>query len=368
MILFIIIYTFLVSFNSFESLALNVKEKVTPIKLKDKMSVKELIDEFSNSGAFNAGKLAKACKIFERMVQEDSFVALTLAGALIPAGLGRAIATMVKRGLIDFIISTGANLYHDIHFALEQGIFKGVDESEDLKLLEEEKVRIYDICIDYQALLSSDKFVRNSVLNLKGRVSSCEIHYNLGKSLASLVKDPDISLLVQAYLCDLPIYTPSPGDSSIGMNLAQLRLDDHNLSVDPELDVLETTAIVYKAEKNGGIILGGGAPKNFYLQTQPMLSQILGLDKKGHDYIIQISVDSPHYGGLSGATPSEAITWKKVNPREDENCVVVYSDATIAAPLLFSYALEVGLKRELKRLYSKRKEMLDELIKNIRKT
>ncbi|MEM4311595.1 MAG: deoxyhypusine synthase [Nitrososphaerales archaeon] len=341
-----------------------MKKKVIPINLKEKMSMKDLIEEFSNSGAFNAGKLAKACKLYERMVDNGATIALTLAGALIPAGLGRAIGIMVKRGLIDFIISTGANLYHDIHFALEQEVFHGVSEAEDIKLLREGKVRIYDISVDYKALLNTDKFVKESLEldKLKGRVSSSEIHYHLGKRVYSLAKDPEISLLAQAYHYDLPIYTPSPGDSSIGMELASLRIDGYNISIDPEIDVLETTAIVYKAEKNGGIILGGGAPKNFYLQTQPMLSQVLGIDKKGHDYIVQVSIDTPHYGGLSGATPSEAVTWGKVNPEEGDNWVVVYSDASIVAPIIFSYALEVGLKRDLKRFYSKRKEILEELL------
>ncbi|MCX8191406.1 MAG: deoxyhypusine synthase family protein, partial [Nitrososphaerales archaeon] len=127
--------------------------------------------------------------------------------------------------------------------------------------------------------------------------------------------------------------------------------------------VLETTAIIFNSEKNGVIVLGGGAPKNFYLQTQPMLSQILGRELKGHDYFIQITTDVPQYGGLSGATPYEAVSWGKVDPTGLENCVVIHADATIAAPILFAYILSTGKVREQRRLYSKREEFVEKLKK-----
>ncbi|MBI4552399.1 MAG: deoxyhypusine synthase family protein, partial [Candidatus Latescibacteria bacterium] len=146
-----------------------------------------------------------------------------------------------------------------------------------------------------------------------------------------------------------------------GMNLAATKLRGHRLTVDPDLDVIETSAIVYTSEKNGAIVAGGGSPKNFYLQTQPTLSQIFKLDRGGQDYFIQITTDAPHWGGLSGATPQEAVSWGKIHPGELSKHVVVYSDSTIALPLLFSYICSVREPRPRKQLYLKRETAVNAL-------
>ena len=159
----------------------------------------------------------------------------------------------------------------------------------------------------------------------------------------------------------MPLYSPSPGDSYIGMYLALLLMLNNEVVIDTDLDILETAAIVFSCKKTGAVELGGGAPKNFYMQTQPMLSQIMNIEKGGHDYFIQITSDAPHWGGLSGATPSEAISWKKIKPNDVKNDVVVYCDVSIAAPLIFSYILSRKHKRKLKRLYNKREEHLENL-------
>ena len=142
-----------------------------------------------------------------------------------------------------------------------------------------------------------------------------------------------------------------------------MKLRGGETTIDPDLDVLQSTAIVYDADVNGVVILGGGSPKNFYLQTQPTLWQILDLNRGGHEYVLQISTDSPQWGGLSGATPSEAISWGKVQADMLKNHVVVYSDATIAAPLVFSHALSTRKKRKPKRLYARLPDMYEALRK-----
>jgi deoxyhypusine synthase len=147
------------------------------------------------------------------------------------------------------------------------------------------------------------------------------------------------------------------------MNVAAMKLRGGETTVDPDLDVLQSTAIVYDAKVNGVVILGGGSPKNFYLQTQPTLWQILDLNRGGHEYVLQISTDSPQWGGLSGATPSEAISWGKVQANMMKNHVVVYSDTTIAAPVVFSYALATRKKRKPKRLFRRLPEMYETLRK-----
>ncbi len=145
------------------------------------------------------------------------------------------------------------------------------------------------------------------------------------------------------------------------MNVARNALDGSALTLDPLADVNETTAIVQHGTRNGVIILGGGSPKNFYLQTQPQLWEVLGINKGGHDYFIQITADAPHWGGLSGATPSEAVSWGKIKPDQLSSTVVVYSDSTIALPLLTAYAVSKAEARPRRELYAQRATLLKDL-------
>ena len=165
-------------------------------------------------------------------------------------------------------------------------------------------------------------------------------------------------MLTAAHEAGVPLYTSSPGDSTIGMNVAALALAGNQLKFDVERDVNETTAIVHRAKKSGGksavIIFGGGSPKNFILQTEPQLQEIMGIAEKGHDYFVQVTDARPDTGGLSGATPSEAMTWGKVDPEQLPDTVVCYADSTIAMPIMAAYALEVAGPRPLKRLYDQR--------------
>jgi len=312
--------------------------------------------------AFNSARLSEACKIYRKMIEENATICLTMAGALTPAGMGGGIIEVMERGLIDFIITTGANMYHDIHFALDLPLYRGYFAADDMELARDDIVRIYDIFIPMRTLLETDRYIQDN-MDLEGNFSTAEIHHYLGKKLLENAPKPEQSILATAAKYDIPIYSPSPGDSSIGMNVAYLKARGRNISMDVERDVLETAAIIYASEKSGVIILGGGAPKNFFMQTQPMLSQILMLPEKGHDYFIQITADAPHWGGLSGATASEAISWKKMNAMS-KTYVTIYGDATIIAPLLFDKVR--NMRKEHKRLYKKREEMMEELMGEIK--
>ncbi|UCD13100.1 MAG: deoxyhypusine synthase [Thermoplasmatales archaeon] len=327
------------------------------------MDILDLVNYYANSEAYNGGRLVEACKVYENMIKEDATICLTLSGALTPTGLGGFINQLIKKGLIDFIISTGANLYHDLHFALDLPIYQGDFRADDTDLLKNGIVRIYDIFLPKETLLKTDEFVQKVVKGFlpDGTVSTACLHNYLGKQLLIKGKKPDYSIIATATKYDVPIFTPSPGDSSIGMNLALLKMSNNDVVIDTDLDVLESTAIVFNSKKTGAVELGGGAPKNFYMQTQPMLSQLINIDRGGHDYFIQITADAPHWGGLSGATPSEAISWKKIKSNKLKNNVVVYCDVTIAAPLLFSFILLKKYSRRLKRLYRKRAAFLDKL-------
>lgn len=314
--------------------------------------------------AFNAARLTEAKEIFNIMTNSyDTTIACTMAGALTPAGIGGNLIELIKKGFIDFIISTGANLYHDIHFALDLPVFKGSLSTDDYKLQKDEIVRIYDIFIPFKTLFDTDKYLQEN-MDLEGSFSSAEIHYHIGKKLLKNSAKPEYSVLATAAKYEVPVYCPSPGDSSIGMNVAYLQAKGKTIYTNVEKDVLETAALIYQSVRSGGFILGGGAPKNFFMQTQPMLSQILDLPEKGHEYFVQVTSDSPHWGGLSGATSNEAITWNKIDA-ESKTHVTVYGDCTIIAPLIFS---EISSKkRSLKRLYTKRDDYTDKLIQSIKK-
>ena len=195
-------------------------------------------------------------------------------------------------------------------------------------------------------------------------MSTAEYHYLLGGYVRERQRALGIdrkSLLAVAHECGVPIYTSSPGDSSIGMNVAEQALQGSKLRFDPSADVNETAAIVLagkRAGTSGVLIVGGGSPKNFVLQTEPQIQEVLGIDERGHDYFLQITDARVDTGGLSGATPGEAVSWGKVDPEKLPDAVVCYADSTIALPLLTSYALSRRKPRALKRLYDRRTRLM----------
>jgi deoxyhypusine synthase len=338
-------------------------ERILPRRIEPEMTVADLVDGAFQ--AYNAGRLNEAARLYaNRMLdpEQDVTICLTIAGAMTPAGVGGAIISLMERGAIDFMVSTGANLYHDIHYALDFALHRGTFKLSDPDLHEAGVIRIYDVLFREEVLLDTDRFIRECVKTFPQRpMSTAELHHLLGRRLLEIGVDPQNSVVAMAARWNVPIYTSSPGDSSIGMNLARHQLDGGALTIDPLYDVHETTALVHAATRNGVIILGGGSPKNFYLQTQPQLWEVLGINKGGHDYFIQITQDAPHWGGLSGATPSEAVSWGKIKPDLLNDTVVVYADTTLAFPLLAAYAVSRAAPRERRELYARREELLDDL-------
>ncbi len=345
-------------------------KKIDPQPITAGFSVTDLID--STFLAYNSGRLREAAHLLvERMLKPGVTVGVTLTGALTPAGLGiAAIIPLMEAGFIDWIVSTGANLYHDAHHGIGLDLHQGRPDISDVVLREEGVVRIYDIFFDYDVLLSTDEFFRELLRapEFQASMGTAEFHYLSGKYVAERERQLGLenkSLLAAAYRLGVPIYTSSPGDSSIGMNIAALALDGRGPRLDVSLDVNETAAIVLDAKRSGGEsgvwILGGGSPKNFILQTEPQIQEVLGIQEKGHDYFLQITDARPDTGGLSGATPAEAVSWGKVDPNRLPDTVVCYVDSTIALPLLTAYALENAPTRPLKRLYDRRGELMAKL-------
>jgi deoxyhypusine synthase len=345
-------------------------QRIDPRPIDGKETVAELIE--GTYLAYNAARLREACQLFtEKMLGNDVTIGLSLTGALTPAGLGMsALIPLIEAGFVDWIISTGANLYHDTHFGLGLAMHRGNAQESDVVLREEGVVRIYDIFFDYDVLLSTDAFFRKIIQGKEFQrpMSSAEFHNLCGSYVREREKALGIgqkSLLSASYTAGVPIYTSSPGDSSIGMNIAALALDGNRLVLDPNQDVNETASIVLDAKRGGGksgvLILGGGSPKNFLLQTEPQIQEVLGIDEKGHDYFLQITDARPDTGGLSGATPAEAVSWGKIDPDRLPDAVVCYLDSTVALPLLTSYALSRRAPRTLKRLFDRRKAMMKRL-------
>jgi deoxyhypusine synthase len=343
-------------------------KRIAPAPITRETSIVQLIE--SNFQAYNAARLREGAQLFaERMLQNDATVCLTLTGALTPAGLGiSAIIPLIEAGFVDWIITTGANLYHDTHFGLGLSMHRGDHQASDVELREEGVVRIYDIFFDYEVLLSTDAFFREIIRaeEFQREMSTAEFHYLCGKYVAERERALGLknhSLLAAAYRHGVPVYTSSPGDSSIGMNVAALELQGGKLRLNPSADVNETAAIVLTAKRGGGksavFICGGGSPKNFALQTEPQIQEVLGIEEKGHDYFLQLTDARPDTGGLSGATPSEAVSWGKIDPDQLPGTVVCYLDSTVSLPLITAYAFAKCEPRKLKRLYDRRGEMMD---------
>ena len=348
-------------------------QKIFPDPIRGGEKVDRLIDE--TFLAYNGGRLQEACRLLaEEMLADDVTVGVSLSGALTPAGVGRScIIPLIEAGFIDWIVSTGANLYHDAHFGLGMSLHRGTYAVDDAVLRREGVIRIYDILFDAKVLLDTDFYLRTVTEQdeFNKEMGTAELHYLIGKYLAAREKemgDENTCVLTSAYRAGVPCYVSSPGDSTIGLNIAEQAMRGIGPRVDVSLDINETTGIVYHAHLSGGksgvLMLGGGSPKNFILQTEPQMQEILGLSVNGHDYFVQVTDARPDTGGLSGATPSEAVSWGKVDPEKLRKSVVVYSDTTIATPLMTAYVLSRAKPRKLKRLYDRRDEFCDRLKKD----
>ena len=335
--------------------------------------IRRLVDD--GFQAFNAGRLSEACRVYsDKMLDpgNDVTIGLTMAGALTPAGLGGCVIELMERGLVDFVISTGANLYHDLHYALNFTLHRGSPFLDDVELHEDGIIRIYDVLFPADVLLETDAYVRDFLVRsgLEGPVASATFHQALGEDLRECHPGCEShSLVAAASAAGVPVYTSSPGDSSIGKNVAWQSLlgAGGGCVIDPSRDVNEVAAIILSGTRNGCVILGGGSPKNFYLQGQPTLWEIYGIPKGGNEYFIQITSDQVVWGGLSGGTPAEAVSWGKVNPGMLPDAVVAYCDTTIAFPIFCEYAVGSSHARRPRReLVHRRDELVAELERQAR--
>jgi len=346
-------------------------KRIQPKNLTGKEGLADLID--SAFLAYNGARLREACQLFtQKMLQRDVTIGMSLSGALTPAGLGcSSIVPLIKAGFVDWIVATGANLYHDLHFALNYPVRMGDFRMNDTELRDNDIVRVYDVLLGYSdCLMATDEILREILVQpeFQKEMGTAELHYLLGKYAAEWERKAglkDVSVLAAAYRAGVPCYTSSPGDSTIGMNVAGVELRGNKLRLNPSIDVNETTAFVLAAKRSGGrsgvVLWGGGSPKNFTLQTEPQIQEVLRIKEYGQDFFLQVTDARPDTGGLSGATPSEAVSWGKVDPDRLPDAVVCYTDSTIAMPLLTHYALARHKPRKLRRLYDQRGKMMKAL-------
>jgi deoxyhypusine synthase len=347
--------------------------RILPKNLTGKDKLVDIIDK--TFLAYNSARLRECCQLFsEKMLDADVTIGMSFSGALTPAGLGcSSIVPLIKAGYVDWLVSTGAILYHDMHFALNYPVRAGSFKMDDTELRDNDIVRVYDVLLGYSdCLMATDEILREILTQpeFQKEMGTAELHYLLGKYCAEWERKAglkDVSVLAAAYRAGVPCYTSSPGDSTIGMNVAGVELRGNKLRLNPSIDVNETTAYVLAAKRSGGksgvVLWGGGSPKNFMLQTEPQIQEVLRIKEYGQDYFLQVTDARPDTGGLSGATPSEAVSWGKVDPDRLPDAVVCYTDTTIAMPLFTHYALAKHKPRKLRRLYDQREKMMKALTK-----
>lgn len=323
------------------------------IKLDPTMTIEDLVNVFSRSG-FNGRKLGEAAKLYEKMIKENATICLTISGALTPVGFGGIVKTLIERGFVDWIVTTGANVYHEDHFAWGLPVKQGHSDVDDMKLYENEIVRIRDVFIKfYETLEAEDQVIQKMFEDFDGSpFTTAEFCNLMGRLSKEKSVHPERSFIVTAYDYDVPVYISTMKDSSLALNLAVHRLQDKEYHLDFLREILEQASILYNSKRSGIVELGGGVPKNTAQQTGPLLDQILRRSDGGQDYIIQITDARPDTGGLSGATLQEGKSWGKVQ-NAHKDMVTVYADSTIAFPILALYVMSNQKTRRPKRLYKK---------------
>lgn len=310
-------------------MSLYSRKTVQPIPLNSKYQVSDLLEAMGRT-AFQARNLSLALNIWLEMLNGKNTIFLGLAGAMVPAGMGKLVSALIEKRFIDCLVSTGANLFHDLHETLGYFHWQGSPLVDDLALRDEGIDRIYDVLASEGEFRKVDQFIIDfsKTLDPSKSYSTRSFFQLLGEYLMKLGKKNGI--IPAAYRANVPIYCPAIADSSIGIALS-IRNPKINFNFDVIQDVKETAQIVINSRNTGVIYIGGGTPKNFIQQTEVTACN-MGIEAPGHKYAIQITTDAPHWGGLSGCTFEEALSWGKIHKKAKK--VTLYCDSTIALPLL----------------------------------
>jgi len=306
-----------------------LKQPVIPFEIKEDLTVADALTAMSHT-AFQARNLSMAVDIWGTMLKEKVTIFFGLAGAMVPAGMRSVITYLIKNRMIDCLVSTGANLFHDIHESLGRFHYQGSPFMDDVMLQKEGIDRIYDVFASEMEFRRLDDYITQfaETLDLDRPYTTREFLYLLGQKISK--ESIREGIVTSAYKAGVPIYCPAIGDSSIGIALAA-RTKGKKFLFDIIADVQETALLALKAEETGVIYIGGGTPKNFIQQVE-VTACLWDRNTPGHEYAIQVTTDSPHWGGLSGCTFDEAKSWGKI--KEGAKMVTVHCDSTIALPLI----------------------------------
>ncbi|MBI2647632.1 deoxyhypusine synthase family protein [Candidatus Woesearchaeota archaeon] len=336
---------------------------IKPLHFKTKMDISSLIDNYEKS-SFEARNVAAGAKLFESMINNNDTIWLGISGAIILGGFGGYVIDLMKKGFVDVICSTGAQVYHDLHFAFNLPVRQGSAFVNDNELKKDGTTRVYDINIrEKETLIAQDNIITDfgRRCKLKGNFSSADFNFELGNYVLENAPNPELSWVVQAAKLKVPIFWDSLANHSIGMSLAKLYIEGKDINPNPSLDILESASILYSTKTNGFFELGGGGPKNFIQQMGPTISQILNIDFEGADRGVQITTAIEKDGGLSGCTFGEAVTWGKYKDAT-KGLVQVWGEVSVVAPLIFWYAMENCKVRTLKKLMERKTEFFDKLV------
>ncbi|MCK9631219.1 MAG: deoxyhypusine synthase [Methanoregula sp.] len=301
-------------------------QPVTQLHVKPKMTVNELVAAMGQAGAYNGGSLSRAADIWEQMLKDkDATKFFGLAGAMVPAGMGGIVSDLIKAGHIDILVSTGANLTHDIIEAIGCHHFHGTAFCNDIELRHDEINRIYDVYLPNDAFEHFEEFMQGvfGELEPKSTISISALLEHIGKHTKS-------GILHTAARNKIPVYNPAVQDSMIGLQY-WLFSQTNKVTVDAFADMPALMDRCFTAKNAGAMLVGGGVPKNFILQSMLMTPN-------GFSYAIQLTGDRPDLGGLSGATLDEARSWGKIT--EEAQAVTVYGDATITLPVLTAAVMD----------------------------
>ncbi|MDZ7373840.1 MAG: deoxyhypusine synthase family protein [candidate division KSB1 bacterium] len=300
-----------------------------PFEVKPGAPVSDILERMAGI-SFQGRQLAHAFRVWKEMLQDEVLILFGLAGAMVPAGMRKVLVYLIENRLIDCLVSTGANLFHDLHESLGFYHYLGHPDADDTLLRDLKIDRIYDTFADDLEFQQADAYIRDFARGLPQRpLTTREFFHLLGARLHQVAKEPGI--LTTAYQAGVPIYCPAIGDSSYGIALSSMDPRSSQVYFDVIADVRELAVLVSRAKKTGIIFVGGGTPKNFIQQAE-VTAQILGWPAEGHHYAVQITTDVPQWGGLSGCTFSESHSWGKIHRTAPK--IAVHVDATIALPLL----------------------------------
>lgn len=341
---------------------------IIPISISKGMSISDLVHAIGQT-SFEARNVYRGSKLFKRMVDEGDVIWLGIAGAGIAGGMGGIVISLLEAGFIDVICSTGAQVYHDLHFAFDFPVKAISPHHDDEVLRRHGDTRIYDIGIrEQETLEAQDEVIRSFVKEQydelsKHTLASWEIDYHLGNWVNKTAKYPERSFVATAARLGVPIFWDSLSNHSIAMNFTRTDREGFPILLSGQKDIFDSAAITYAAGHTGFFVLGGGGPKNFIQQTGPTISQILAVNFEGADRGLQINTAVEREGSLSSCTFSEAVTWGKYRSADEDKLVQIWGEYSIIFPLLAAYVLDQCENRSIKNIVSQMPSFIQQLEK-----